>query len=789
MQNNLLRYLVVILILVSGINGYAQEIKVTSISGIVTDTIFKPIEFATIQLFSNDDSSMVYGAITGIDGIYSIKNVVLGKYTLKAGSINYDVYTKDIELNNARRNTALGLIRLKESTYQIDDITVEGARTGITDRVDKMVFVPDSMTLRTAKTGVDILNKIPEVRYNKKNETISVLGNTNVLVLINGIDNDRSIISINPEDIERIELLTHPSVKYRSDVASVINIVLKGHKQKGITFGGNLYYCLDKKNHTGNFQLDYNVGKWRFFAFYAGTFQQVKSTDSTFRSNYQADYLNEYQSYSLSDNIVDFHRNSFQYGFDYDINTKNFFSFTSKIITWDQESSRNMNMFLSANQTPTEQSAITSFYNSYKNHQNYSLYYLHKFKNDNEQLTINTNYYNLNDNSSHSIIDSSILFPSYLVLNNLRVTEGSYSQGSLNGKIDYTKPFSERTTFETGYQFYNRKIQNYIKSTDTEDNTIVYSDYRNSIYASGTYNLEKLSFQAGTRVENFNIKVNDTTNNQTKFLPYGAIYYKINPTNSLKFTYRIGLEYPVYSYLNPYKYYSSDSLTYFTGNPYLKPEQKQIFNLKYAYKKKNTHFSLDLSYNYLDELISLSAKLKDNVLGYNYENVGKAKRYESVVSYSSIFFDWVEFEMLLRGGYTDFITKKSHNGYSYAAECGLYLPLVWGFDLEIYGVLKERVIDYNGFFEYGGYIEEILLSKDITNNLFIGFAVWQPFFNLKDTDKQWGADFTEINKYTEISSTSYLLNLTYYFKTGTKSNKRENESLMENAEGKGKHIK
>ena len=645
------------------------------------------------------------------------------------------------------------------------------------------------MSLRTAKTGIDVLNRIPEVRVDKKDEAVSVLGNKNVLVLINGADNNRSIVSIHPDAIERVEVTTHPSVKYRSDVASVVNIVLKGHREKGFSLSSNLYYGLTHQNHVGNFQLGYNIGKWHFFASFAGNNKETVSIDSTRRTDFYEANRSEYLSYPTSDNKADAGFYRFQYGFDYEISKNSLLSFTSRINRFDVESFRNTGITSFSNDMIVKQSKLSSAFDSEKTDRNYSLYYLHKFKNEGEKLTLNINYFDLNEQSDHWVKDSIVLYPSRDILNNKRFTYKKSKQSSLNARVDYTLPINKALTLESGYQFYHRKIRDNIAARDTGRSDISYADYRHSLYANASYTLGKINFQAGFRVENFETKFDDTKNNQTTFLPYGSAFYKPHANHSIKLTYRESLTYPVYSYLNPFRYYSSDSLSYFSGNPYLKPEQKNSLNLKYSYKKKDNYVSFNLFYDHLNNLISQKALLQDQVLAYKYDNVGKARQYGGVLSLSSILFDWVEVEMLLKGNYTDFLDKETHSGYSYSAECGIYAPLVWGFDLEMYGVLKEREISYNGYYEYGGYLEEILLTKDIAKNLFLGVGIWQPFFKAKDKDKIWDKDFTETNWYKELRTPYYMLNLTYYIQSGKKSKKVKKDSFMENPQGKGKKMK
>ena len=765
----------------------AQKTHYTQVSGIVVDSIYHPIEYVAIQLFSKQDTTMTYGAMTSSDGTYIINNVPLGKYRLVASSLGYQTIKKEIDLKNDKRKTKLALIQLKEIPYKLDEVKIT-SKTKVKERVDKTIFVPDSIMLRSTKTGIDVLKKIPGVRV-KNDQSISVLGNKNVLVLINGMDHGRSIQAIQPDNIKKIELITNPSVKYQADVASVINIILKDYKEKGFSLSSNMYYCIDKKRHSGNIQLDYNIGKWNFFISYNGNFNLQKSRDSLIRTDNIDGRIHSLLSYPIADNSSDISINAIQYGFDYNMNTSNTFSFTSRINQFNLDSYRNYQSIQSTNNILERQSNIISNYNYDKTDQNYSLFYKHKFNNDKNYLTINSNYYILNADSKNQINSKTQLFTPDRIFKTLRTVNTLGNQQSINTKIDYTNAFSKKIIFESGYHFYHRKILDDKAVVHAEENKILYKDYRNAGYINLTYLKEKWNYQLGLRLENFYIDANRVKHNQTKLLPYVSVLYKLNTKNSLKLTYREGLKYPAYSYLNPFKYYASDSLSYFSGNPYLKPEQKDNLNLKYTYKKKNNFLSVGFNYSRLSDMIDQNVSQQGNVLAYSYENIGKANQFETVLSVSSILFDWLEIECMIKGGYTDFLTKKTHSGYYYSADYGIYFPIFWDIDVEISGIFKEREINYNGYSDYGGYIDEILLSKDITDNLTVGIAVWEPFIKVRDKDKTWGKNFTETNYYTQLQTPSYMLNLTYFLKSGKKKKRVKKESLMEEVKDKAKNIK
>lgn len=121
----------------------------------------------------------------------------------------------------------------------------------------------DSTILSKSIGTPDILSSFPEITVNPITLETKIKGKENSLILINGINTGRSIDirSINPKDIERIEVITSPPSSVDIDYDGVINIILKQEPSKGFgvilmlhlwPMGDMLIHilvlCLDGKN-------------------------------------------------------------------------------------------------------------------------------------------------------------------------------------------------------------------------------------------------------------------------------------------------------------------------------------------------------------------------------------------------------------------------------------------------------------------------------------------------------------------------------------------------------------
>ena len=764
----------------------SQDVKFTNVTGYVLDTAFKPIEYAAVQFISHDTlHHRSFGTVTNASGTYVIKKLPLGTYQVSVSAIGYKTETFEAGITKRKLNTSMKLVRLKEDIIEIEEIQVRGERKGITERVDKMVFIPDSFVLETSRTGLDVLRRIPEVTVRKKDRSVKVMGSSNILILVNGIDNGRNIEAISPNDIKRIEVITHPSVKYRSDVTSVINIILKGYVQDGISINSNLYYCLNREKHSGHLNVDYQKGKWRYFISYYGNFSESESKDTTFRYNYDENGARTFESVTIpiNNNTTDSYYQKIQFGSDYAINKNNLLSYTTRLVFNNMESNRSLLQVNRTDENILKNIFLDTKYMEDKTEQNHSVYYKHNF-NEHDYLTINSNFY-LHSGSSEFVINDSTITQSMGEYTSRRVINAVKNQSSINIRTDYTRELTTTLDLNIGHQFYQRSIETENWQSDAALEEMNFKEYRNAGYAGLTSSNNKIGYEAGLRLEHFHVNANRQKANSAILMPYASLFIKPNPQHSLKMLFRQSLNYPSMSFLNPYKYYFSDSLSYVSGNPELVPEKKYMANMKYVYRQKQNFLSTSIYSNYTTDIIAADIKLEDDIIAYKYRNIGKAFQYGINFSFSTVLFNWLEFEAQASTYYTNYLNREGYNGFSYTVDLGMVVPLPMGFDLEVYGFLVDREIEYTGYSNYGGYIDEILLTKDITKHMFLGIAVWQPFFQVKDTYKQWNPRFSDTSYSYEVNSQFFLINLTYFFKSGKKIDKVQNELHMETESSKG----
>lgn len=122
----------------------------------------------------------------------------------------------------------------------VQTIVIEGQKLNVETRIDRKIYsVPDDAQ-STLGTLSDILNVIPSIDVDPDG-VVSLRGDTNVLILIDGKPATQlqgskagdNLQSISARDIERIEVLTTPPAQFKAEgAAGVINIITRKHRAR-----------------------------------------------------------------------------------------------------------------------------------------------------------------------------------------------------------------------------------------------------------------------------------------------------------------------------------------------------------------------------------------------------------------------------------------------------------------------------------------------------------------------------------------------------------------------------
>jgi hypothetical protein len=230
------------LLIVLGFNSISCLGQVFSVSGQVTDkSDAAPLPGVTIQLTGKSDTSVKSGAITDLNGNFSIDNLVAGTYSLHFNYVGYKKVDKDVTITV--NNVSVGTIQLVSTARELKGVTVAGKQIRGEQKGDTSQFNADAYKTNPDATADDLVAKMPGVTSDGTG--VKVNGETVQQVLVDGkpffgSDPTVALKNLPAEVIDKIQIfdkLSDQSLFTGFDdgnAQKTMNIITKGSKREGV---------------------------------------------------------------------------------------------------------------------------------------------------------------------------------------------------------------------------------------------------------------------------------------------------------------------------------------------------------------------------------------------------------------------------------------------------------------------------------------------------------------------------------------------------------------------------
>ncbi len=244
-------------VLILGLNCLASiSQNNATISGRVFDQDSgQPLPFATLLLLNNTYTDTVGAALTTEDGRFVFQGLGHGEYIVMASFVGYKKAERQILVGRLNENFDLGRIELAVDTRNLSEVVVEARRSIVSSQLDKMSYSVASDPGRSGGTILDAMRGMPGLAVTNEGKVL-LRGSDKVSILIDGkqssltgFGNQKGLDGIPASQIERIEVLNNPSAKYdAAGMAGIINIVYKKEKQQGFNAELGFNYGLGTLN-------------------------------------------------------------------------------------------------------------------------------------------------------------------------------------------------------------------------------------------------------------------------------------------------------------------------------------------------------------------------------------------------------------------------------------------------------------------------------------------------------------------------------------------------------------
>jgi outer membrane receptor protein involved in Fe transport len=584
------------------------------ISGTVALSPDHPVEFAEVNL-CRPDGRIVQTVVTDARGRFSFEAVRAGEYHLTYGQVGGEARAGAPFLVDGRRaRIEAGVLNPAGDVLQLEKVEVKARQQQFLNSIDRKVYNVGKEIQGISGSAGDLLQNVPSVDVDIDGN-VSLRGSPNVLILINGrnsalMGRSRAEVlqQLSASDIEKIEVITNPSAKYKPDGTSgIINIALK---RKG---GGGLSGTVNASvgasgRYSAGLALNYRTGPWNLSAS-ASVRQDDRPrlasdirtiTDAVTGAVVHAEKHTTEESRPLTRVArlgVDFAPDKAnQFGAAASYNRRTFKR---------QATDRNL--------VTNGAGALTSDYDRIRYDPEYeqdvegTLTYRHSFAEDHE-LNVELRGARTSEQEDNRYTNvfrtprQPASFDNVLIRNSVRTREAL---------VEYARPLAADIRLETGYNLTDERYAADYRAEFADPltgrfildaartNSFRYDRTVHAFYATYAQNFGAFGFMGGLRPEltsGRSVLVNTgatNTNDYARLYPTLHLSHRLTDRHELQLNYSHRVRRPEIDDLNPFPEYA-DPFTLRAGNPNLRPEDTHSIEGGYSYHHDATSFTATL---------------------------------------------------------------------------------------------------------------------------------------------------------------------------------------------------
>lgn len=776
------------------------------IGGKITGTDRLPIPYATVVLRKASEPGILKTISTDNLGNYKFSLPENGAYLLDISAIGTQKKTVSITVTN-QDDTLLEDIILSDQAGNLKEVTVVGKKAFIEQKLDKTVVNVGSLISNNGANALEVLEKSPGVVIDG-NGNISFKGKPGVTIFMDGKPTYLSgsnlanyLKSIPASLLEQIELMDNPPAKFdAAGDAGMINITTKKTKTAGFNGAVAANYSQAHYGQTSeSINLNYRINKINLFssASYAlkQDFRQFGETREYFDNQGLLRNIFEVNAHMKPVN----NSGNLKIGMDYYRSPKT----TWGIIFTGALSPRKEN-FTGETQLLNQNRRLDSIIyanNTGKAHFNnggVNLNYSHQFDSLGRSITFDLDGLTYSASNKQRFFNQSFDAAgnqghAQIITDDLPTSIQIYS-----AKTDYTRPLKGKGRIEAGLKtsyIETDNQANYFNEINAESitdpnftNHFLYKENINAGYLNFNTSFRRFALQTGLRVENTNSKGHQLgnevrpdssfTKSYTNLFPTAYLSYKLDSAGRhlliLSFGRRIRR--PFYQDLNPFVTII-DKYSYFSGNPFLKPQFSNTLKASYSYKSILT---ASLHYMKTKDLQNEVIRQEGDIFIDGVGNIGTAKYLGASLTLSLSPYPWWMTNTYMQVFNTSFKGKLFETYLDESRTMGeinmtniFTLPKGWGMELSGFYVSKRSVAQFinNGTGQLNAGIQKKVMENKGTVSLNVR-DILRTYNNNGITTNIPNATEAFRNRY---NSQSFTLAFNYSF-GGSKNKKSKRET-------------
>lgn len=601
------------------------------VTGLVADTAAAAVPFCNVILINASDSSIVTATTTGESGAFMLEKKDSGAFRIRVKYVGYKEFYSDVfPLTDAQPHYDAGTITLQPDATVLADAVITADKPFMEQQLDRTVYNIQNSIISSGNNALDVLRKLPGVTVDN-NDNIQVRGKAGVQIMIDGRMSQLSgqdiaayLRSIDASQIEKIEVITNPSAKYDAAGYAVINIVLKRDQQMG--FNGQATFNYQQGFYSGlsgSVNGNYRLKKINFFANYShgtGYFYDESRRITDFAGGTETfDNRQLYKNHYTWDYA--------RAGVDFFPNEKHTIGIVTEGHNGDNRQERTFSSLMYGTAAAADSSVYTETrQQNISKWRSYNLNYLYRIDTTGRELSASLSYAPFSIVSTRT--NDSWHYDSTGAYTRPPGTQKMHFPTVIDiaaGQLDYIHPFGAARKLEAGLKGSyvstdnDGNYWNVINGAEVNDTTMSnHFVYTETIYAGYANFMQevnkKLSYQVGLRGEQTQARGEQLTTGEAfdrqyfNLFPSAFLNWKIDSAHTLNLSYSRRIDRPDYGDLNPFRFYNNP-FTYFTGNPYLRPQISHNVELTHVYKEV---LSVTAGYLYMKDVFAFVPRVNDS---------------------------------------------------------------------------------------------------------------------------------------------------------------------------------
>lgn len=650
-MKNIYSYLITIFILISPGILFAQmpaagPASGGSIKGATADSLSaETMGYVSVSLQRKNFQKIINGTITDDKGKFSLEGLPPGKYTLKFVFVGYETKILDnIEMLPGNQVQNIGQVLLKPSSSVLKEIEISARKTVIEQQIDRLVYNVDRDKSAPNQTLNELMRKVPMVQVDAEGN-LSLRGSRNIQVLINGKPSGvfaanmaDALRSIPAEQVARVEVITMPSARYDAEgTAGIINIITKKKQIEGYNgtvnaAGSNIQNAASASLNLRTAKVGVNSmlglnGMLPMDLHNSLVRNTITETGSTLLTQQGAATAGRMAATALI-------------GVDYDPNIRHSFSSS---LRWSNNRVYADGLIHIMQETKSGANTETSVFDRTIDNNRRDLNfewtndYKRTFSKPQQQWSASMQWTHLRNRLDYTLYERPVSSQEILFAENAL---NLALNDEFTAQTDYSQPIRPNIQMETGAKHIIRWIGSDATYEQWENDRsgfypnpertqqLDYTQHISAAYLETRFQWrKKWSFRIGNRLEH-------TLNRIQNHADIHDDYFTWNPGASMSFTFQNAatltgsytrrIQRPGIAQLNPFAN-TADRLNVTLGNPYLRPELTDIFDLSFAMPFKGGFLNGSTFYYRSHDVIEkLTTTGSDGIATSLYSNLGSS---------------------------------------------------------------------------------------------------------------------------------------------------------------------